>query len=134
MAMPFDALFNTPHWENAECTKIDDLDYFFPESKAEWRERLPQLVKLCQSCVHQLDCLSYAIDNNIEEGFWGNHTPEQRANMTLKKEDRRYRRIREIENLLSQGLSKEEVAEMYGIKVPSLERTLSRSKRKGESE
>jgi hypothetical protein len=132
MAMPFDALFNTPTWENAECSKIDDLDYFFPESKVEWRERMPQLVKLCGSCVHQVECLSYAIDNNIEEGFWGNHTPEERAHLTLKKEDRRYRRIREVENLLSQGWSKEEVAEMLGIKVPSLERTLSRSKQKGD--
>jgi hypothetical protein len=132
MAMPFDALFNTPKWENAECTKIDDLDYFFPESKAEWRERMPQLVKLCGSCVHQTECLTYAIDNNIEEGFWGNHTPEERARMSLNKEDRRYRRIREVENLLSQGLSKEEIALKMNIKVPSLERTLLRSKRKGQ--
>jgi transcriptional regulator with GAF, ATPase, and Fis domain len=132
--MPFDALFDTPKWEEAECAKIDDLDYFFPESKAEWRERMPQLLKLCGSCVHQFECLSYAIENNIEEGFWGNHTPEERARMTINKEDRRYRRIREVENLLSQGWSKEEAAKILGIKVASLERTLSRSKRKGDFE
>jgi DNA-binding transcriptional regulator LsrR (DeoR family) len=47
-----------------------------------------------------------------------------------KKEDGT-RRFREIQEYLSRGLTKEEIARKLKIQLASLERTLERAKRKG---
>ena len=78
-----------------------------------------------------MQCLDYAIDNEIKEGFWGDTTPDERRMHYKNKEDRHTKRIREITTLLSQGFTKEQVAMRLEIQVESLERTLDRAKRKG---
>jgi DNA-binding NarL/FixJ family response regulator len=125
------ALTNSPRFEDAKCTTESNLDFFFPESLVEWEERLPRLKQLCGSCIHQVPCLAYAIENEIKDGFWGNTTPEQRQLHFKNKENPYTKRIREITTLLSQGFTKEQVAMRLEIQVESLERTLDRAKRKG---
>lgn len=36
---------------------------------------------ICNSCLHQLDCLNYALDNKIDDGVWGGTTREERRKM-----------------------------------------------------
>ena len=124
-------LTNSPRFDDAKCKTEANLDFFFPESLVEWEERLPRLKQLCASCIHQALCLAYAIENEIKEGFWGNTTPEQRKIHYKNKENRHTKRIREIQTLISQGFTKEQVAMRLQIQVESLERTLDRAKRKG---
>ena len=57
-------------------------------------------------------------------------TPDQRVYLEKKKEVGT-RRFREIEEFLSQGYTKPEVARILNIQVDSIERTLDRAKRKG---
>jgi DNA-binding transcriptional regulator LsrR (DeoR family) len=57
-------------------------------------------------------------------------TPAQRSHLITKKEDGT-RRFREIQEYLSRGLTKDEVAQKLKIQIASLERTLERAKRKG---
>lgn len=52
----------------------DDVVIEEPDAKPDY---LPAL-KLCANCPVQLDCLQYAIDNNLTDGVWGGMTPPQR--------------------------------------------------------
>jgi len=123
------ALLNAPSFPEAKCVE-EDPDFFFPDSKVEWEERLPRLQELCSSCIHKTACLSFAINNQETDGFWGGMTPQEREHLMTKKEDGT-RRFREIQEYLSRGLTKEEVAQKLKIQIASLERTLERAKRKG---
>lgn len=124
------ALLNAPSFPDAKCMEESNLDFFFPDSGVELRARLPRLKQLCGSCIHQTACLSFAINNNETDGFWGGMTPDERSAITAKKEAGT-RRFREIQEYLSQGMSKAQVAEMLHIQVASIDRTLDRAKRKG---
>ena len=128
--MTLQALFNAPSFPEAKCAEIEDLDFFFPSTGVELRERLPRLQQLCGSCIHKTACLSFAINNNETDGFWGGMTSDERSVITSKKEAGT-RRHREIQEYLSQGFSKREIAEMLHIQVASIDRTLERAKRKG---
>ena len=108
----------------------EDPDFFFPDSKVEWEARIERLQQLCGSCIHKTACLSFAIDNHEIDGFWGGMTPDQRVYLEKKKEVGT-RRFREIQEYLSRGLTKEEVAQKLKIQIASVERTLERAKRKG---
>lgn len=131
MAMPLDALFNFPKFPKAKCAQVDDLDFFFPDSQLQLENRWPRIMELCGSCIHQKECLNYAVENHIEDGIWAATTGDQRKLMTTKKEDRRNRRYREIQSLLTTGFTKEQIAVKLDIQMASLERTLDRAKRKG---
>ena len=128
--MTLQALFNAPSFPEAKCAEVDDLDFFFPSTGVELRERLPRLQQLCGSCIHKTACLSFAINNNETDGFWGGMTPDERSVITSKKEAGT-RRFREIQEYLSQGLTKVQIAEMLNIQVSSIDRTMERAKRKG---
>jgi len=123
------AVLNTPTFPEAKCAQ-EDPDFFFPDSKVEWEERHERLQELCNSCIHKAACLSFAINNHETDGFWGGMTPQERGHLMTKKEDGT-RRFREIQEYLSRGLTKEEIASKLNIQLASLERTLDRAKRKG---
>ena len=127
--MTLQTLLNAPSFPHAKCME-EDPDFFFPDSKVEWEARSERLQQLCSSCIHKTACLSFAIKNQETDGFWGGMTPEQRSHLITKKEDGT-RRFREIQEYLSRGLTKEEVAQKLKIQIASLERTLERAKRKG---
>ena len=124
------ALLNAPSFPDAQCMNESDLDFFFPDSQVELAQRLPRLQELCNSCIHKTACLSFAIDNHETDGFWGGMTPDQRSHL-MKKKEAGTRRFREIQEYLSQGFSKEEIAARLKIQVASIDRTLERAKRKG---
>ena len=127
--MSLSNFLNAPSFPEAKCVE-EDPDFFFPDSKLEWEERIERLQELCNSCIHRTACLSFAINNQAIDGFWGGMTPKQRSHLVTKKEDGT-RRFREIQEYLSKGLNKEEVARELNIQLTSLERTLKRAKRKG---
>jgi hypothetical protein len=131
MRLPF--LLTAPRFDDAQCTNESDQDFFFPTSGIELEQRLPRLQQLCGRCVHQADCLEFAINNQEQDGFWGGKTPDERKLLVSHKEAPGTRRHREIQHFLSLGLSKQEVAKKMGIQVASLERTLFRASQKGLS-
>lgn len=123
------ALLNAPSFPYAKCLE-EDADFFFPDSKVELEQRRTRLQELCNSCIHKTACLSFAINNQETDGFWGGMTPQERSQFIEKKEAGN-RRFREIQEYLSRGLSKEEIAQKLKIQVTSIDRTLERAKRKG---
>jgi hypothetical protein len=67
-----------PRFEQAECATIEDKDLFFPDGRKLEAERLPQLKAICHSCIHEKECLAYALKKQIDYGIWGGKTPDER--------------------------------------------------------
>ena len=133
LQMNLEALNGFPKFQDPNCADIDNKDLFFPESQLQLEKRLPRLLELCGSCKHQIECRDYAIKNEIRDGIWGGSTPNQRKAFLVRnrKEENRNHTLREIQQWLSIGFTKEQVAKKLGIQVPSLERRLNRAKQKG---
>jgi hypothetical protein len=109
-----------PLFENAECAKLENLDYFFPEGKVEEAERLPSLRKICGGCIERKECLAYAIKEEIQYGIWGGKTPSERG-QNLKR-DQKMERQKRIIKLRDQGISTDEIAKKVGIRVTQVYR------------
>ena len=124
------ALMTAPSFPEAKCMDKDNLDFFFPDSQVELTQRLPRLLELCNSCIHITACRTFAIENQETEGFWGGTTPEQRKHL-MKPKEVGTKRFREIQEYLSRGLTKEEIAIKLRVQVASIDRNLERAKRKG---
>ena len=124
------ALLSAPSFPEAKCVDKDNLDFFFPDSQVELAQRLPRLIELCNSCIHKTACLLFAIENQETEGFWGGTTPDERKSL-MKPKEVGTKRFREIQDYLSRGLTKEEIAIKLRVQVASVERNLERAKRKG---
>ena len=73
-----DFFVDLPKFSNALCKDVQDKDLFFPENRAQEAERLHQLKAICASCIHEKECLEYAIDKQILIGIWGGTTPQER--------------------------------------------------------
>lgn len=65
-------------WKNrAECIG-EDYSIFFEYLEHE------KAVKLCNACDVRLECLSYAVENRIRDGFWGGVKWNSRRKLTNK--------------------------------------------------
>lgn len=126
---------NAPNFPEAECAKIDDKDFFFPDSQVELAERLPRLTTLCKQCIHKADCLEFAIENQELDGFWGGTTPDQRKHLIKGVAKKKYtvNRQNQIVELLSQGLTRSQVAERLGIEFKYVSRVILRLQRKEQA-
>jgi hypothetical protein len=125
------AAIDFPNFPKANC--IGFGDFFFPVKEVELQERLPRLQELCGTCEHQAQCLDYSIENEIPDGFWAGLSADERKAKFSSKENnqRRNRQLEEIKHLQTQGLSIQEISQILKVQVASIERTLSRAKRKG---
>ena len=126
-------LLDFPKFIAPQCADVEDKDLFFPDSALHLEQRLPRLLSLCGSCIHEAECRAYAIKHEIREGIWGGTTPSQRKVLLAKynKEEKRNLTLREIQQWLLIGFTKEQVAKKLGIQIASLDRRLDRAKRKG---
>jgi hypothetical protein len=108
-------LFKSP-----ACAEIGDPDYFFPETKQQEADRLPNLRKICGACIERKECLAYAIKEEIQHGIWGGKTPSERG-LTLKRDEVKIRHERVVK-LRNQGISTDEIARKVGIRVTQVYR------------
>lgn len=69
---------DAPNFPEAVCAGLEDKDFFFPKIGKQEAERLPQLRALCASCIHERECLSFALDKQIGYGFWGGKSESER--------------------------------------------------------
>jgi WhiB family redox-sensing transcriptional regulator len=70
------------YYSKALCLEMG-IDLFFPELGQSNRSKKAKII--CKECPVQLECLSYAMDNKIEDGVWGGSTPKQRIKWRQKK-------------------------------------------------
>lgn len=117
-----------PKFTDPKCAGTGDL--FFPDSQHQWEEATLKLRQICGSCSHKIECLDYALENIVEEGFWGGMTPKERKAISTREKEKN-RRYREVQELISLGLDEEEIAKKLGIKKSSLKRVFLRARKKG---
>jgi len=69
-----DGTVDEPNWlDQARCRGLDP-EQFFVRGMAQARPAL----RICERCVVKDECLSYALDNEIDFGVWGGLTERQR--------------------------------------------------------
>jgi WhiB family transcriptional regulator, redox-sensing transcriptional regulator len=74
-----------PRFDSAKCADIEDKDFFFPDNRTQEAERLHQLKAICASCIHETECLEYALEKQIPYGIWGGSTPADRDTVAIAK-------------------------------------------------
>ena len=71
-------------WREKAACKGMELTLFFPEKERQSNssQKLNDKIKnICKKCAVQTDCLSYAIDNEIEYGIWGGFSSRERREL-----------------------------------------------------
>ena len=118
---------DSPEFPQAVCATIEDKDFFFPKSGKQEAERLPQLRALCATCIHEKECLEYATEKQIDYGFWGGKSADERC----KAREPRVRgfakagKAKRIKGLAEEGKSAEEISSLTGFRKHYVHRILS---------
>lgn len=118
---------DSPEFPQAVCATIEDKDFFFPKSGKQEAERLPQLRALCATCIHEKECLEYATEKQIDYGFWGGKSADER----YKAREPRVRgfakagKAKRIKGLAKEGKSAEEISSLTGFRKHYVHRILS---------
>ena len=79
-----------PEWQQEAACKSDDQPYwdvFFgiqtASGRVDFTEEMKETAKqICDSCPVRIECLTYALDNNIRFGIWGGLTEQERLELT----------------------------------------------------
>ena len=83
---PLEFFVDLPRFDEAKCAKIEDKDLFFPDGRTQEAERLHQLRTICFSCIHEKECLEYALEKQIPYGFWGGKSPTERETVKIAQD------------------------------------------------
>jgi WhiB family redox-sensing transcriptional regulator len=73
-------LLATTWMAQAQCKDVNP-DYFFPEDG--YGVLLAQ--KICFDCPVRLECLEYALKNNMDHGVWGGTSERERRRIRRKR-------------------------------------------------
>lgn len=107
----FEFFVDLPRFDNAKCADIEDKDLFFPDNRTQEAERLHQLKAICASCIHEKECLKYALEKQIIYGIWGGKSPTERDAVVVKDKGVTFKGMAlTIIQLHKKGLSANEIA------------------------
>lgn len=102
---------DAPNFPKAKCAELDDKDFFFPKQGKQEAERLPQLRAICSTCIHERECLNFALNKQIAFGFWGGQSAEERIKSQLSPNKVAVKGIAlRIKKLRNSGQSVREIA------------------------
>jgi WhiB family redox-sensing transcriptional regulator len=124
----FEFFVDLPRFDNAQCAEIEDKDLFFPDNRKTEAERLPQLKAICASCIHEKECLEYALEKQIPYGVWGGSTPADRDAVAIANtKNFAFKGIALIiTKLHKKGLSANEIAAQVNTSYSYVRRVLQR--------
>ena len=118
---------DAPSFPEAKCAEIDDKDFFFPKQGKKEAERLPQLRTLCGQCVHERECLNFALDQQIADGFWGGKSATERRLMSVRLDKVAVKGVAlKIKNLKEAGQSVREIASLLATSPYYIRRVFKR--------
>lgn len=124
-----------PNLPEAVCSTLEDKDFFFPKEGKQEAERLPRLRTLCGQCVHRKECLEYALDKEIQYGFWGGKTARERNELLKPLRSPIGQMAEKIIRHHYEGLSITEIAKKLDTSGGYVRRCISRfATRKGVSQ
>lgn len=119
-----------PNFPEAKCADSDfDPDTWFPESvrNPDIRQQDTFIAtSICRTCVHQVDCLQFALDNSIGDGIWGGSLPEERRAVQgdQSKSAIRQGKLDAIRSLLARGMNLERACADVGLSTKTYDRYL----------
>ena len=124
----FEFFVDLPRFDNAQCADIEDKDLFFPDNRTQEAERLHQLKAICASCIHEKECLEYALEKQIPYGIWGGSTPADRDTVAIAKgKSYAFKGIAlTITKLHKKGVSANEIAAQLDTSPGYVKRVLQR--------
>ncbi|NBT79097.1 MAG: WhiB family transcriptional regulator [Betaproteobacteria bacterium] len=117
-----------PNFPDAKCASSDfDPDTWFPEALRDTDAKDSQIMVAqshCFSCVHQVDCLQFALDNRIGDGIWGGSLPEERraALGNQSKSAVRQGKLDAVRALVARGMSLERACADVGLSTKTFDR------------
>lgn len=76
-----------PWMRKAACTTVNP-EIFFPGSNPA-SSKAAFAIAVCNACPVINECLTYALNERIEEGIFGGLTPQQRHNLRRRNRRRR---------------------------------------------
>lgn len=118
---------DAPNFPKAVCAELEDKDFFFPKIGKQEAERLPQLRALCASCIHERECLSFALDKQIADGFWGGKSATERRESQLSPHKVAIKGVTlKIKNLRDSGQSVREIATLLATSPYYIRRVFKR--------
>ena len=122
----FEFFVDLPKFSNALCKDVEDKDFFFPDNRTQEAERLHQLKAICASCIHEKECLEYALEKQIPYGFWGGSSPSDRDSVVIAK-NKNYAfkgMALNIVKLHQKGISANEIAVQLNTSLGYVKRVL----------
>ena len=67
-----------PKFNQANCLSVGDPELFFPVGvERTSREQIRAAKKVCENCIHKIQCLEFAIENEVQ-GIWGGLSDNER--------------------------------------------------------
>jgi WhiB family transcriptional regulator, redox-sensing transcriptional regulator len=122
----FDFFVDLPKFPQAKCAEVEDKDMFFPDNRKQEAERLHQLKAICNSCIHEQECLEYALEKQISHGIWGGTTPAERDAQAVNKNYAFKGMALSIIKLSQKGISVNEIAAQLGTSGGYIRRVLKK--------
>jgi WhiB family redox-sensing transcriptional regulator len=123
----FDFFVDLPRFVEAKCADIEDKDLFFPDNRTQEAERLHQLKAICSSCIHEKECLEYALEKQITHGIWGGKSPAERDAAVVKDKRVTFKGMAlGIIQLHKKGLSVNEIAGQLNTSPSYAKRVVSK--------
>lgn len=129
-------LSKMPELDNPACANASiDPDLWFPDSKPEWIAARTMLSPICDACPAMTDCLEFALENYIFEGFWAGTTPTDRRKIMsargAKNKETRIAQLKlnEVRRLLAMGMTQERACSEVGIDTATYQRYIHRENR-----
>lgn len=118
---------DAPNFSEAVCATLDDKDFFFPKVGKQEAERLPQLRALCGQCVHERECLNFALDKQIADGFWGGKSATERRLLSVRLDRVAVKGVAlKIKRLKEAGQSVREIASLLATSPYYIRRVFKR--------
>jgi WhiB family redox-sensing transcriptional regulator len=115
-----------PNFPQAQCASSDfDPDTWFPEGLRNLGVRVEDTIvakTLCGQCVHQMDCLQFALDNGIGDGIWGGLLPEERRQPDQSKSQVRQAKLDAVRALLARGMNLDRACADVGLSTKTFDR------------
>ena len=123
----FDFFVDLPRFVEAKCADIQDKNLFFPDNRTQEAERLHQLKAICTSCIHEKECLEYALEKQITHGIWGGKSPTERDAEVVKDKRVTFKGMAlGIIQLHKKGLSVNEIAGQLNTSPSYAKRVVSK--------
>ena len=128
-----------PSLEGAACKDFEDPDLFFSPNYED-SETFNTLRSICGSCPVQKECLAYALEHRMKDGFWGGLTAKQRKSLLRGKAKskgtpgRKSGRVDLIRTMRADGKSYAQIATALGITEESAIQSMVRYRKKLRSQ